>query len=540
MDYREFSAKIKAKHPVYADMDDRELAEKIVKKFPSQYSDVTFDAPATPREPTPILDAARDLVGIDKTASTGTQWAQAGSTMFRGTRGLAVAASQAAPTLMNPVRAVMNPQEAIGNLGAAVQRGAEATRPGFKPEGFTESVVSGIGESGPLLPLAGPIAAAGGVGGGVAAAGIGAGQSALMQKSERGSINPMEVGFTAALNGLLPVLPALIKKAYPTIASRLTDTPKEAFKKLQADPDFLKKYSGSVEAINTRSKNVVTWFKALEHNVKSKLDAVEEIYQIRPTAQEQIAENLKMAGAPRTIDVIEKEFGEIVKRSKPFLSEKVKLPVLNAEGKEIFKTVKTPGLSKRDQLYHLSKLYDDLNEQLRIIGDGTTGNKSIFGLKTRLKQQIKTLPGGEELFDAKESFFKFRKVAENLTNAMTDEKTSPAVLEKLVRGDIRGALTIKQEGLKSTIDEMERYGMPMTMKPLRNEILSGMLREATSKNTIPKNLLSQFLFAFNPALGAAHLAGSSPRLSAAMIQLGRTIPMAESSVVAPSLLRGDK
>lgn len=43
MNYLEFSKKVKAKHPQYGDMDDRELAEKLTKKFPAQYSDVTFD-----------------------------------------------------------------------------------------------------------------------------------------------------------------------------------------------------------------------------------------------------------------------------------------------------------------------------------------------------------------------------------------------------------------------------------------------------------------------------------------------------------------
>lgn len=45
MDYREFAAKVKSKYPDYSDMDDLELAQKMVAKYPDDYADVTFDAP---------------------------------------------------------------------------------------------------------------------------------------------------------------------------------------------------------------------------------------------------------------------------------------------------------------------------------------------------------------------------------------------------------------------------------------------------------------------------------------------------------------
>lgn len=42
MEYTEFALKIKEKYPVYKDMDDLELAQKVVGKYPEQYSDVSF------------------------------------------------------------------------------------------------------------------------------------------------------------------------------------------------------------------------------------------------------------------------------------------------------------------------------------------------------------------------------------------------------------------------------------------------------------------------------------------------------------------
>lgn len=50
MDYKEFSSRIKSKYPQYQDMDDMELARKIVDKYPQQYSDVTFDIQEQPKK----------------------------------------------------------------------------------------------------------------------------------------------------------------------------------------------------------------------------------------------------------------------------------------------------------------------------------------------------------------------------------------------------------------------------------------------------------------------------------------------------------
>lgn len=45
MNYNEFASRIKEKYPEYNDMDNKELATKMVQKYPNDYSDVTFDEP---------------------------------------------------------------------------------------------------------------------------------------------------------------------------------------------------------------------------------------------------------------------------------------------------------------------------------------------------------------------------------------------------------------------------------------------------------------------------------------------------------------
>ena len=102
--------------------------------------------------------------------------AEVASTPFRGTRGLGVGALQLART--------RSPSE-------AVSRASEAVQPGFEPKGFTESVVSGISEAAPILPLA--------AGGGLPAAAGFAGQSAVTQKADTGEISPLQTAIAGGL-----------------------------------------------------------------------------------------------------------------------------------------------------------------------------------------------------------------------------------------------------------------------------------------------------------------------------------------------------
>lgn len=55
MDYNEFAEKIKSKYPDYADMNNLDLAKKMVSKFPEEYGDVTFEQPKTYKEQAPGL-----------------------------------------------------------------------------------------------------------------------------------------------------------------------------------------------------------------------------------------------------------------------------------------------------------------------------------------------------------------------------------------------------------------------------------------------------------------------------------------------------
>lgn len=101
------------------------------------------------------------------------------STPFRGTRGIGVG-------VLKGFRE--------GSISEGLLRGAEAVKPGFRPEGIVESVVSSVAESAPVLP-----ALAAGGGAGALAAGT---QNLILQGAEEESVSPGRVALASALGGI--------------------------------------------------------------------------------------------------------------------------------------------------------------------------------------------------------------------------------------------------------------------------------------------------------------------------------------------------
>lgn len=133
MNYKEFSAKVKAKYPEYGDMDDLDLAQKMVAKFPKEYSDVSFDtdpmalneAPGVERRSldTIMPDLAGAMIGrfmpdgMRQVAQQAQSEIKAGRTLAKGfgAAGKAVtdATAELSPTLSKVPEFVL-PQDELG------------------------------------------------------------------------------------------------------------------------------------------------------------------------------------------------------------------------------------------------------------------------------------------------------------------------------------------------------------------------------------------------------------------------------------------
>lgn len=465
----------------------------------------------------------QQILSLDPNASTGTQAAQIASAPFRGFRGLAVGLNKALPSFRSG--------EDQG-LGQVAPRMVEAVKPGFKPEGISETIASVLGESAPLMPLGGAMSA--GLEGAALASGVGAGTSALMQKSERGSVSPIEAGASGAIAGLIPLSAQFIKGLYPKIAAQFTKTEPEAFQRLMDDPQFLQKFSGSVESIRGRANEVVKGFQSVKDRLGTAFENFKTFYSMRPDANEVVSELSKTSGNARSISEIVKDLKAVKMASSPVVERKVVSPLLGASGNPIETTVKEPGLFARERLMKLIKLNQDLNQ-------ATEGsfNDYTYKLKSMIKDEIKKIPQGRHYMKLSERWSDFKEIEENLGRDLADPDKAPIVLEKMMRGDIKGVLRGSYGKVQSAVKELESLGgVKPIMRPLRDEILAGMLRGSVSQLT-PKGVIGKAIMLSHPGIGSAEMLLSSPRFMAKMTAPIRALGQnaGKASTVIPSAIQ---
>lgn len=456
----------------------------------------------------------QSMLGLDPNASMGTQAAQAAFTPFRGTRGIGVG-------LENFV--------AGKGLQPSLQRASEATQPGFQPKGFMEGLASVVGESGPLMPLSGPMSA--GMKGAAIAGGVGTGTSALMQKSERGNVSPIETGIAGILSALPPVTTAAVKKIYPHIAAKFTKTSSEAWQKLMDDPTFLQKFEGTAEAIKNRANAVVEGFQAVKKRLSDSFENFKTFYSMRPDASEVTSELAKTSGQPRTVADVVKDFKSVKMQSAPVVEKQVTSPLMGPTGKPIVSMVKEPGLFKRERLMKLIKLKQDLNES-------TQGhfNDYTYKLRNMINDEIRKIPQGRHYMKLQQRWSDFKDVEEALGRDMADPQKAPIVLEKFMRGDIKGTLSGSYGKVENAIKELEKFGgVKPILAPLKDEILSGMLKGSVSEMS-PKGVIGKAIMLKYPGVGLAEMALSSPDFMAKMTGPVRSAAKRAggASVVTPS------
>lgn len=135
MNYQEFSSKIKSKYPQYSDMDDLDLAKRMVAKYP-QYSDVEFDTTTAVQQQQPTTEVSqpseqkkeygvkqfylRDIPGIlkgslERTAKREKLVKETPTVLGEKVEGLGLPGQ-----VKTPVKAVAEIPETIGRIGGFI------------------------------------------------------------------------------------------------------------------------------------------------------------------------------------------------------------------------------------------------------------------------------------------------------------------------------------------------------------------------------------------------------------------------------------
>jgi len=278
MNYLEFSQKVKAKYPQYSDMDDRELAEKMVAKFPTEYGDVTFDQTqqAAPQPTTPQQAAfPRTMRAIEQGQPYLKQAMGAGLDLLSGP-GRAAASTMAAPMQRPEVHtgpgakmtfptSDMDPEQ--------IKQQAMESMAKLEGDGFLESIVRDPATGAVMLtlPITGPMMAAAKTAGPVFAAGaIEGGASVAAHQAENvlagKGIDPLSATGEMTLS-MLPGLASVVgKKALAAAPNILRQSVKPARKFMDKvnKPDFIKPLE----------KKMISWFGGLEEGVNNVSEAV--------------------------------------------------------------------------------------------------------------------------------------------------------------------------------------------------------------------------------------------------------------------------
>lgn len=469
----------------------------------------------------------------------------------RGFRGLAVGASALMPknplmAALNPLassRAILNPQTASN----ALLRAAEATKIGFKPSGFRETVASTIGESIPLAPLAGPMATGGKLAQLGKAALAGSGVSALTQTAEEGRPT---IGRTAAAGALTAAPVAglqLAQKVFPSVAAGFTKTVPEAYRGLTTK--FKKQFPGTAEAIKSTASRASKVLEETFDNLSEAINAKKKFLGMEMTPKEAMREAASTGGDPRSISRIVREFQEIQSKSAPILEKEVKSGLLGPRGEELVRVIKEKGITIGEKLRRLDDMMMDINKATE--GSYTT---PVFQTKGAIKKEAGKIGQSSYavLNKLKQKWGQLKQIEDDMGSILSNDETLGRDLENIVRKSIVSNEKMNGRDLLklSAVQRLEEMTGKPIIEPLRNQIVSSLTNRELS-DFVPRGMLGKILLMKYWPEGLTSFALGSPKTMGGVAQalynppgvkraVERTVRPVISSAIAKKLTEKEK
>jgi len=429
------------------------------------------------------------------TAKSGLQEvAQIATSPFRGFRGAAVGAENliAHPTQPN----------------SALQRAAEATRPGFRPQGIPETAASMIGESAPLAPLGGALGAGNKIAQLIKMGLLGGGLSAATQTAEEGRPTTGQTAAAAGLSMLPTAAMQGIKGVFPSIAGKFTKTPAEAYRGLTTG--FKRTFSGSPEAIQGEASRVAPTLEGAYKDVGNKINARRQFMGMNMMPKEAIEEVQATGGEPRTLSRIATEFKGIQRRSAPIIEKKVESQIINpATNKPFTNIIRERGIPMNEKLRRLEDFEKDINKQT-----GGSYQNDVLQMKKSIGKEAEKVGGVSYklLTKFKQQWGKLAEVEKQLGTNLSDQATSGKDIENIVRKSIEkpDKMTATDLDRLDGVQKLEQITKKSILEPLRKQILSSYTNTALS-DYLPKGMLGKMLLMNYWPEGVASFVLGSPK-----------------------------
>ena len=476
MTYKELAANVREKYPgSYDDLDDKSLATLIVEKYP-QYADTTFDAPS---------ENIQSSTGINIPASV-QKAAEIIETPQRGMRALGVGVQKLIEkvpmTALNPLTSIFSPvsqAEAAAQLGLnapeALERAAEATKPGFEPQ-EGEKLGSFIGETVGSLPLA---TAATGVSPAVTLAtpaklayqiirsGVAGGAlTGIHQAANIGAIRPGEIAKNAGISSVLPMIKPgaevlrkfIFRRALPPILQATAKVPEEATRNLLDDPKLLKKYKGTEEEI---SSNIIKVQAAI-------LEARKRVGDILNKAKERIGVNVTLPEKRQMIS----QAGSLSRSPKVIMSSFEDFLAGNKPPSEI------------DQIRVLIGLRQEIDDQISFT-PGVTVPKIqgqdagvLRATAKEINDILDTIPKARLVRMAERGFSEISNLYDQLQKDLSTTGTAEQVLEQVFRGksafDILGKTKVRLD----LLDKLDKLAVKQSGKKVVDPLFMNLSSQA--------------------------------------------------------------
>lgn len=320
-------------------------------------------------------------------ATTTQKLAQVATAPIRGLRGLGVLAQ----ALVAPGEDRFGEEPRPKTVGEAFHRAAEAVKPGYQPRAG-ERLGAAAGE---MAATALPMAATGG--GGLAAQMLkgalsNAALTTLTEASERGNVEPVDVGVSAALGGTIPIFgPSLkvvaraMRSGSKVAATSGTTLEREAVDELLKNPKLLDEYQGTAAAVGEKVKSIGQALIQQHEEASQVLDKARKAIGFRERFSDSMRRVQKEGFQPANVQEIIEDFQVLAKDKVPvqlFRKERVaRVPVFTSD-------------AARAQAAAAEQELLALVPQKKALGQALNEQQSAF---TALQRQPPTRGGQKEL-----------------------------------------------------------------------------------------------------------------------------------------------
>ena len=384
------------------------------------------------------------------------------------------------------------------SLDEIAERASLATQSGFQPKA-TERIGAAAGEAVATAPIM-AMTGGGGLMGQMLKGALSTGaMTAVMEASERGDVEPVDVVSSAALGGAVPLIaPSLravaraIRGSAKVAATSGTTLEREAVDELLNDPQLLEKYRGTAESVGEKVKDIQKALISQHEEAGALLEKARAKVGLHEPFEDALARVQREGFRPTDVKEIVNDF-EILSKDQipPNLLAKAKASAMDYS-KELAKSTKakpatlTTNARLRD-LIRLRGQVDDVVSWPTVSADvpkiGSADQHLLKQLRDKINGVIENIPGGKDLRDADEIYSTSRRLYDDFQRAMATEGKAEDLIRRISKGgDLEDLIGSKGQYAR-LVRQIEKKKGVQLLAPAKKELAARSFRKMEARGT---------------------------------------------------------